>query len=230
MKSSINEIIVECKGVAKSFKSHKQTLNVLENIDLTIRRGEFLVIEGRSGAGKTTLSNILCGIEPATKGEVIFDEIPYNTLNNEQLSKLRGKNIGIIFQNFNLIPAWTAFENIEAAVINNNLTKAELANLIDSYLNELGIINYKHHKPGELSIGQQQRVAVIRAIINEPKLILGDEPTGDVDKETGKEIMNLLTKVIEKTKATMIVTTHGEFSLDYATRVLTLSKGKLNTI
>jgi len=222
-----NKFVIECRNIKKTFKARKEKLEVLKGIDLSVSSGEIVVIAGKSGTGKSTLVNIISGIEPATEGEVLFQGIPYKSLNNEKLAKLRQENIGIIFQSFNLISSWTAFENIEAAVANDKLSKIQITELISSYMEELGILKYKNHKPSELSIGQQQRVAVIRAIINEPKLILGDEPTGDVDIETGDEIMGLLLRVMKKTNATMIVGTHGEFSEKYATRILTLKDGKL---
>lgn len=222
-----NGHIIECKDVRKTYILHKEKVDVLKNLDLQVKKGETVLIEGRSGCGKSTLINLICGIDSLTRGDILFNNISYKSMNNEQLSKHRRENIGIIFQNFNLITLWTAYENIEAGLINSQLSKDARKKLIEGYLDELGMLKYKNHKPKELSIGQQQRVAVIRALINEPTLILGDEPIGDVDKETGEDIMKLITKIQRKNNATMIITTHGEFPHKYADRVLAMSKGKL---
>ncbi len=222
-----SEIIIECKDVCKSFRIRKQSVEILKNLNLQVKRGELLVVEGKSGAGKSTMMNIISGIESISRGEVFCNGISYRNLNNEALAQNRQNNIGIIFQNFNLISLWTAYENIEAAFINSKLSKIERRELIESYMEELNVLQYKDHKPNELSVGQQQRIAIIRALINEPQLILGDEPTGDVDKETASEILALIHRIRKKNNSTMIVTTHGEFPTDIADRVLRMSDGVL---
>ena len=221
--------IIKCKGITRSFKVRDQLLEVLNGIDLEVYPGELVVIRGRSGEGKSVLQWILSGIDSPTSGEVMIEGIPFNHLSGEKLSNIRREKIGLIFQNFNLIPSWTALENVESALINSkDLSAKEKTGKAASILTHLHLGNRLHNLPDELSIGQQQRVALARALINDPVLIIGDEPTGNVDDETANEMLDLLIPYVRKKRSAMVITTHGHFTgIHLADRLFELKDGKL---
>ncbi len=218
--------ILNCNNVTKSYASRKgQEIPILRDINLTVTAGEILIITGRSGCGKSTLLSLLAGLDRPTSGVINFDGEELQTLNNEKLADLRRNKIGIIFQNFNLLPSWTAFENIEAALLHTDMLSAERVEKVTSLLDQLGLTAQSENLPAEMSMGQQQRVAIARTLVHTPTLILADEPTGDVDPETAQEIINLLLLPVRQHGATLIITTHGNFPLDIADRVVVLSDG-----
>jgi putative ABC transport system ATP-binding protein len=222
-----NEILLKCEDLTKNFYVKQKEIPVLKGIDLSINKGEIVVISGKSGTGKSTLLWILGGLERPTSGKLIFEGHSINDLSNEDLAVLRRKKFGIIFQNFNLLPSWTAFENVEAAMLHTGISKSVRKERAKTLLDELGLGDRLDNLPSELSIGQQQRVAIARAIANDPSIIIADEPTGDVDPETAKEIIaHLITPVKEK-KVTLIVATHGVFPLNVANRIFYMNDGKL---
>lgn len=202
--------ILSCKQITKTFSIKKRKIQVLQGIDLEIFPKEIVLIKGRSGEGKSVLQWILSGVDHPDSGTILFQGIPYNKMSREELSHLRRKKIGMVFQNFNLIPSWTALENVESALL-NNIPKREKQQKAAELLECLGLSHRLDNLPIELSIGQQQRVALARALINQPSLIIADEPTGNVDKETGDEMIKLLSDYIYKNQASMLVTTHGDF-------------------
>jgi len=218
---------LQCRDLRKSFTLRGRTVPVLNGVNLAVHRGEKVVITGKSGTGKSTLLGLLAGLEPPNGGRVIFDGQPLSEMKNEELAELRRQEIGIVFQNFNLLPSWTAFENVEAALLHSGLTKAARREKAIHCLAGLGLAELLDHLPTEMSIGQQQRVAVARALIREPKLLLADEPTGDVDPETGSEIRELLFSAVREKGATLVVVTHGAFPLSSADRVFYLKDGVL---
>ncbi|HEY3417778.1 MAG TPA: ABC transporter ATP-binding protein [Armatimonadota bacterium] len=217
--------LLECRGVTKSFAVKRATLPVLTGVCFSVQAGEVLVITGRSGAGKSTLLNLLGGLERPTAGSIVFAGRPLETLSAEALAQLRREQIGIIFQNFNLLPTWTTFENVEAALLHTRLTPAERREQVLALLRELGLDERLDNRPAELSAGQQQRVAIARTLAHSPRLILADEPTGDVDPETAAEILARLLAAVRQGGATLIVATHGSFPLDQADRILRLQDG-----
>jgi putative ABC transport system ATP-binding protein len=217
--------LLTCTGVTKAFATRRGAVPVLQGIDLAVTTGEVLVIRGRSGAGKSTLLHLLGGLDLPTAGEIALDGTPYAGLSTAARAALRRARIGIIFQSFNLIPTWTARENVEAALLHTPTPPAERRARAEALLASLGLSDRADHLPGELSAGQQQRVAVARALLNDPPLLLADEPTGDVDPDTGAEIVDLL--LAHARGRTLVVATHGAFPLDRATRVLTLRDGVL---
>ncbi len=223
-----NEILLKCEDLTKSFYVKQKEIQVLKGIDLSINKGEIVVISGKSGTGKSTLLWILGGLERPTSGKLIFEGYSINDLSNEDLAILRRKKFGIIFQNFNLLPSWTAFENVEAAMLHTSISKSVRKERAKTLLNELGLGDRLDNLPSELSIGQQQRVAIARAIANDPSIIIADEPTGDVDPETAKEIITHLITPVKEKKVTLIVATHGVFPLDVANRIFYMIDGKLN--
>lgn len=223
-----NPVLI-CTGVTKSYTGRKgQEIPILRNINLTVKAGEIVIITGRSGCGKTTLLSLLGGLDRVSSGTINLDGEELQTLDNEKLAKLRRGKIGIIFQNFNLLPSWTAFENVEAALLHTGMPENERAEKVNSLLEQLGISAQQENLPAEMSMGQQQRVAIARTLIHNPALILADEPTGDVDPETAREIIEQLLIPVRQRGATLIITTHGNFPLNIADRVLFLSDGIIN--
>jgi len=184
-----------------------------------------MLLFGKSGQGKSVLLSMLCGLDDPTSGNIYFDGVWLRSCTPKQLESIRRTHIGIIFQNLNLIPSWTALENVEAAledIVSSPKTKRTLAQTL---LEEIGLADRMDHIPGELSMGEQQRVAIARTLIREPKLTLADEPTGDLDAETAEQIVHLLRSYIEKTNAALFVATHGSFPDIHFDRTLILNNG-----
>jgi putative ABC transport system ATP-binding protein len=226
-----NNPVLKCRNITKSFKIKGRLIEVLKGIDLEVFPGELIVIKGRSGEGKTVLQWILSGIDSPSSGEILFEGTPFNKLTQEELANVRRKKIGLIFQNFNLIQSWTALENVESALLNSNLSIEERKQKAVSLLARMELGERLNNLPIELSEGQQQRVALARALINEPSLIIADEPTGNVDDETADNMMNILNPYIKERKSAMIVTTHGIFTgLHLADRLFQLKNGVMNEV
>lgn len=224
----MNNPILKCNQITKSFKIKNKPIEVIKGIDLEVLPGELIVIKGRSGEGKTVLQWLLSGIDSPDSGEILFEGTPYNKLTHEELANIRRKKIGLIFQNFNLIPSWTALENVESALLNSGLSIDERKQKAESMLTRMELGERLNNLPIELSVGQQQRVALSRALINEPSLIIADEPTGNVDDETARDMLNILLPYVKEKKNAMVVTTHGHFTeLQHADRLYHLKDGKL---
>lgn len=226
-KTCMDNTILQAKDLTKDYRLKHRAIGVLKGVNLSLQRGEKLLISGRSGEGKSTLLHLLAGLEPCTSGEIIFEGQVLNKMSNEELSAIRHKKAGIIFQNFNLLASWTAIENVEAALFFSELSKKERRSRAEKILTAVGLEDRFDNLPAELSVGQQQRVAVARAIVNRPEIIFADEPTGDVDKETAAEIISFLMSWIESRKASLLVVTHGEFPVEEVSRVLFLRDGLL---
>jgi putative ABC transport system ATP-binding protein len=224
------ETILKCENLVKRFAAKHGEIEILKGINLSVNKGEIAIIKGKSGAGKSTLLWILGGIERANSGKIIFEGRLFDEMSNQELAVLRRKKIGIIFQNFNLIPSWTAFENVESALIHDGMSKKDRSEKIYSLLSEFELLDRVDNLPSELSIGQQQRVAIARAIANEPSLIIADEPTGELDSETATEIVTHLTRLVKDKSVTLIIATHGTYPLDSADRIFQLSDGILNSV
>ena len=228
-KRKTSQTILEVKNLKKSFYLKKREVEVLRGINLSVRRGEKVVISGKSGSGKSTLIHLLAGLErpEVGSGEIIFDGKFINKLSNEELAALRQKKIGIVFQNFNLLPSWSACENVEAALFFLGLERDARKKKAADLLTRVGLGDRLDNLPAELSIGEQQKVAFARALVNEPEIIFADEPTGDVDEETADDLIKILFSWITKRNATLLVVTHGEFPLDKRCRLLFLRNGVL---
>lgn len=223
-----NTPILKCTSITKSFKIRGNLIEVLRGIDLEVFPGEMVVIRGRSGEGKTVLQWILSGIDDPDSGEILLDGIPYNRLSREEMANVRRTRIGLIFQNFNLIPSWTALENVQSALLNSKMSGNERTRKAVAMLEQMELGNRLHNLPVELSVGQQQRVALARALINDPSLIIGDEPTGNVDNETATEMLHILMPYVKEKNCAMVVTTHGHFTgINLADRMFTLINGIL---
>jgi putative ABC transport system ATP-binding protein len=219
--------MVEATGVARDYPSGDVTLHALRGVDLTVARGELIAIRGRSGSGKTTLLNLLGGLDRPTAGRVVVDGHEVSAMGERELVEVRRRTVAFIFQAFGLIPILSAAENVEIPL---RLVKADprsrdarVAELLDL----VGLAERARHRPHELSGGEQQRVAIARALANRPRLLLADEPTGQLDSETGHRIMILIRAIVRSEGVTAVVATHDPMMLDVADRVLVLHDGRL---
>jgi putative ABC transport system ATP-binding protein len=224
---TVYEYIVRTKDLEKSFILGDTELKALAGVQLDIRRGEYVSIMGPSGSGKSTLFNMIGGLDKPTKGTVFIDEVDMAQLAADELAWLRCRKIGYIFQTFNLIPVMTALENVTLPMIFAGVPGEEALEKGMRLLQMVGLGERYHHKPTELSGGQQQRVAIARALANDPAIILADEPTGNLDLRTGKEIITLLKEMNEKHGVTVISATHDLKMIDVSDRVVWIRDGKI---
>ncbi|HOL66435.1 MAG TPA: ABC transporter ATP-binding protein [bacterium] len=224
------EAIVRTIGLKKTYMLGKIPLPVLKGIDLEILKGEYISIMGPSGSGKTTLFNMIGGLDKPTEGKVYIDEVDVAQLDAYELAWLRCRKIGYIFQTFNLIPVMTALENIMLPMIFAGLSTDEAMEKARQLLVTVGLGERIHHKPFELSGGQQQRVAIARALANDPAIILADEPTGNLDLRTGKEIIQLLKQMNREKKVSVITATHDLKMLDVSDRVVWVRDGLIERV
>jgi len=219
--------VVEIEHLYKSYKRGTQVLPVLEDISLTIQAGEFLALMGPSGSGKTTLLNLIAGLDRPDEGRLTVHGIDLPSLTEAQLADWRAANVGFVFQFYHLIPVLTAFENVELPLLLSRLPRRERREHVDLVLELVGLSDRQNHYPAQLSGGQQQRVAIARALVTDPTLIAADEPTGDLDKKSAGEIMDLLTQLNEKFHKTIIIVTHDPEAAHHASRIRRLIKGQL---
>lgn len=217
--------IIELKKIQKYYPIGEGRLHVLKSIDLEIKKGDFLMIVGQSGSGKTTLLNILGFLDKFDEGNYLYKDEDVTDLSEKKRSKFRNTNIGFVFQQFNLIPTLDIYKNIELPMIyNDRYSKEEKDNMIKEKLKMVGLLDKIHQKPLELSGGQQQRITIARALVNNPDIIFADEPTGALDTDTSRDIMELL-KDLNKKGKTIIMVTHEPELLKYATKVIRLRNG-----
>ena len=219
--------IVELSNVHKNFTKGKETVDVLLGIGLAVPQGDFLALMGPSGSGKTTLLNIISGIDRASSGEVSVAEQDLNGMGGRALARWRAANIGFIFQFYNLLPVLNARRNVELPLLLTKLSGAQRRKNAQTALDVVGLADRAKHKPGELSGGQQQRVAIARAIVADPPILVCDEPTGDLDRDTAEEILDLLGILNRDHGKTIIMVTHDPKAAEHARRTLYLDKGQL---
>lgn len=216
--------MVILKEIKKSYFIGAKTIEVLKGITLEIKKGEFLSLMGPSGAGKSTLLNIIGCLDRPTSGIYLLDGIDVNTLSDNELAEIRNKKIGFVFQNFNLIPRLSAVKNVELPLLYGKVPLEERRKKALLYLEKVGLSDRADHMPSELSGGEQQRVAIARALINNPLIILADEPTGNLDSKTGQEIMEIF-RTIHKEGTTIIMVTHEMEIAKKAERIITIRDG-----
>ncbi len=219
----------ELSGVGKSFARGPAIINAVLDVDLTIESGEFVAIEGPSGSGKTTLLQLLGALDRPSNGSVVFEERDLARLGDGDLAELRLRSFGFVFQQFNLIPTLTALENVEAKLAPTGIPDSELSERSQALLAEVGLADRASHLPGHLSGGEQQRVAIARALSVEPRVILADEPTGNLDTTTGGEVIELLAGLAAQRGSTVIVATHDTALAGRAPRRLAMRDGRLLT-
>ncbi|MBN2308937.1 MAG: ABC transporter ATP-binding protein [Candidatus Hydrogenedentes bacterium] len=225
-----HEYAVKTLNVVKEYEMGKQTLRALKGIDVEIRSGEYISIMGPSGSGKSTLFNMIGGLDKPTEGKVYIDEVDISGLDAYELAWLRCRKIGYIFQTFNLIPVMTALENCTLPMIFAGMTTQDAMDKAAGLLALVGLGDRIRHKPLELSGGQQQRVACARALANDPAIILADEPTGNLDLKTGKEIIELLRRLNKEKGVTIISATHDLKMLDVSDRIIWIRDGMVDKI
>jgi putative ABC transport system ATP-binding protein len=220
------DALFELKGVAKRFTRGRETITIFDALDMKIARGDFVAIMGPSGSGKTTLLNLLGGVDQPSAGEVLFDGARIDNLSESELAAWRAANIGFIFQFYNLMPMLSAERNVELPLLLTGLDRARRRRSVDAALELVGLKDRARHLPKELSGGQQQRVAIARAVVSDPKLLLCDEPTGDLDRTTAGEILDMLTMLNREFDKTVVMVTHDPEAARYAKHVLHLDKGQ----
>jgi putative ABC transport system ATP-binding protein len=215
-------------GVSKRFVKGKEAITIFDHLDLSIPRGDFVAIMGPSGSGKTTLLNLLGGIDRPNEGEVIVAGQRIGSLSEGGLAGWRAAHVGFIFQFYNLMPMLTAAQNVELPLLLTNLSRKERQRHVETALSIVNMADRAKHYPREMSGGQQQRCAIARAIISDPDLLLGDEPTGDLDRATADEILSILQRLNSDLGKTIVMVTHDPSAAKYARRVLHLDKGRFN--
>lgn len=222
--------LIEIKGLTKKYRLGQEIITALDNVNLTIAEGEFLCILGTSGSGKSTLLHIMAGLERATKGEVLIKGVAITKMKERKMASFRRKHMGFIFQSYNLVTTSTALENVALPLIFDRTRKKERIKRSREMLIQMGLKDRLKNKPTEMSGGQQQRVSIGRALINNPKIIFADEPTGNLDSKTTKEIMEILSDKVRTSGVTLIMVTHDLELADYADRAISMVDGKITKI
>ncbi len=220
-----DEYIIEASNIHKTYDTGKVKIKALRGIDLKIKKGEMLSLMGVSGCGKTTLLNCLSGLDDLTDGTVKIEGKELNEMSDEEKTDYRAKKMGFIFQFYNLLPVLTAVENVELPLLVSKYNPKTARKKAIESLKLVGLEKWGHHKPSELSGGQRQRVTIARALVNNPLIVFGDEPTGDLDRETSTEIMELLSRLNKEKKQTFVLVTHDTKVAERADRVLVMGSG-----
>ena len=219
--------LIRVKNVRKIYRMGDERVVALDNISLEIYKGEIVCFLGTSGSGKSTFLNLVAGLEKPTRGEIYIGNIPIHKLNEEQVTLFRQKNIGFIFQAYHLMPMLTAIENVSMPLIFAGMEKKKRIKLAKNALAAVGLQGYENRKPTQMSGGQQQRVGIARALVGIPKIIFADEPTGNLDTHTTKEVMELIVSEVRKHNQTLILVTHDRSIANYADKVVTIQDGNV---
>ena len=221
------ETIVRLRSVAKTYWRGKEPVKVLENLDLEVPDGAFEALMGPSGSGKTTLLNLMAGLDRPSQGSISVAGHDLTKLSDAALAKFRSRNIGFIFQQYNLMPVLTALQNVELPLLLTSLSGSERKKRAQTALRVVGLEDRMSHFPKQLSGGQEQRVAIARAIVNDPKIVVADEPTGDLDRKSADDVLGLLEKLNKEFKKTIVMVTHDPHAAERATVIRRLDKGAL---
>ena len=228
MKPSSNgQALIELREISKSYFKDRIKIPVLSNITLSIPEGEFIAFMGPSGSGKTTLLNLIAGIDHPDNGNVVIDGIDIARLGESKLAVWRSHHVGFVFQFYNLIPVLTAYQNVELPLLLTNLSRKEKREHVEAALKIVGLEDRMTHFPKQLSGGQEQRVAIARAIVTDPTIIVADEPTGDLDKTSAEEVLELMVQLNRQFKKTIVMVTHDPRAAEKAHKVIHLDKGEL---
>ncbi len=221
--------MIEINGIVKDYASGETVVHALRGVDLAIDKGEFVSIAGPSGSGKSTLLNLIGCIDSADSGDLRFHGKNMAGLSKKDLALFRRENLGFVFQSFNLIPVLTAYENVAFALNLMQKKNGEVRDRTMSILKEVGLEGMEDRRPAKLSGGQQQRVAVARALVKNPEVVLADEPTANLDSETGKAVLDLMREMNEKHRTTFVFSTHDQMVMDYAKRLVYLHDGRIES-
>jgi len=223
-----DDAFIRCRDVTKVYRKGKVDVTPLESLTLDVAAGEFLALMGPSGSGKTTLLNLIAGIDRPTYGELWIGDRDLASLSRSQLTRWRGTNCGYIFQLYHLVPILNAFENVELPLLlRRDLSRSERREKVNAALEIVGLTDRMDHRPTELSGGQEQRVAIARALVGDPPLLVADEPTGDLDRESADQILDLLSQLADEHGKTIVMVTHDARAAEAAARTLHLEKGQL---
>jgi putative ABC transport system ATP-binding protein len=219
--------LIQVRGVNKTYRRGGENIQVLQGLNLDVDKGDFVAFMGPSGSGKTTLLNLLGGLDVPTSGHISVDGDEITNMSSSKLTQWRARHVGFIFQMYNLIPVLTAFQNVELPLLLTKLSKAQRKQHVETALSVVGLSDRMNHYPRQLSGGQEQRVAIARAIVADPTFLLCDEPTGDLDRKSADEILNLLTTLCNEYHKTILMVTHDPAAADRAAATLHLNKGVL---
>ena len=219
--------MIELRHVSKSYRRGDQRVPVLRDLSLVVRQGEFLALMGPLGSGKSTLLNLIAGIDRPDSGEIVIDGRDISKLSESDLARWRAANVGFIFQFYNLIPVLTAFENVALPLQLTDLSESEKKSRVSRALEMVGLSDRTDHTPSELSGGQQQRVAIARALITDPALIVADEPTGDLDRQSAQDVLQMLGRLNRDMGKTILMVTHDPKAAEHARAIVHLEKGQL---
>jgi putative ABC transport system ATP-binding protein len=225
-----DNIIIHLKNVAKYYHMGESIVKAVDDVSIDIKKGDFVAVMGPSGSGKSTAMNLIGSLDMPTKGHIFLDNEDISTLDESELAQVRGKHIGFIFQQFNLIPTLTVKENVVLPMTLQGLSEDERSDKADRILHRLDLYERKDHYPNQISGGQQQRVAIARALANDPEVILADEPTGNLDTKTGLKVMDFLTELNKEGRTIVFVTHSPELAKKYAHTVYWLKDGKIEKI
>jgi putative ABC transport system ATP-binding protein len=222
--------MIKLENVTRVYQMGQTLVQALRGLNLEIADGEFVAIMGPSGSGKSTLLHLIGGLDLPTTGRVLLDDLDIAQQNGNQLAELRGRKVGFVFQTFNLVPTLSALKNVELPMIFQKVHRKERYEKARRLLEQVGLGDRLHHKPSELSGGECQRVAIARALANNPQILLADEPTGNLDAESGEQIMQILKRLNEEQKMTIIVVTHNPDVARYAHRIIRMRYGQIEEI
>jgi len=225
----MNDVVVQTRGVTRTFVTGDVSVQALRGVNLEVKRGEFVAVAGPSGSGKTTLFNLIGGLDEPSSGEISIDGDPLADLNPRQRARLRLDKIGFVFQAYNLIPVLTAFENVEYPLILKKVPGGERRKRVEALLGAVGLSDMMHRRPNQMSGGQQQRVAISRALVCEPVMVLADEPTANVDSETGKALLDLMRRLNREKNLTFLFSTHDPMVMAAARRLIHLKDGVIDS-
>jgi putative ABC transport system ATP-binding protein len=223
-------MLIETKQVSRIYQMGTTQVTALDQVSVGIVEGEFVSIQGTSGSGKSTLLNVLGGLDRPSSGEVFFDSQPLGPLSKKQMARYRRHSVGMIFQNFNLIPTMTAAENVKLALAFGGMRGVERRERARVLLERVGLADRMDHRPSEMSGGEQQRVAIARALANSPRLLLADEPTGNLDSTRARELLALLRQMVERDKLTVLLVTHDhELASSFSDRIIMMKDGRVSS-
>lgn len=219
-------MIIKTQGLKKIYQMGEEQVKALDGVDIELERGEYVAIMGPSGSGKSTLMNLLGCLDTPSEGEYWLNGHAVSTLNDDELAQVRNKEVGFVFQSFHLLPRYSALENVQLPLVYSNIPREERLERAKQALEQVDLTDRSHHRPNELSGGQRQRVAIARALINQPSILLADEPTGNLDSNTGKDILNLF-EHLHTSGHTIILVTHDPEVASHANRIIRLRDGRV---